>query len=333
MPDDPSQAPLAERYVARLKRRPWVAALLVIAAIVTGVAGFTDSAKKLVTTFQPPRAEDPRQQLVKLDLPFTQDAFVAAAARGDAAAVQLYLQAGMPVDELSPQHGTTALIAATRERREAVVKQLLAAKADQAKRPPGQSPALSVAASAGDVAMTTLLAEANPPPDVVKRAYVSAAADGQLATLQVMAPRVAATQGAVATEALWALAAVSHAGGASPEARATMAAFLLAAGADAQAVDDDGRRSTMLHRATYQGQLAVARVLLEKGAPVDPRDADGATPLWWIAGVGNLEMAQLLIAHHADVKTAAKDGTTAMARARYNEDDQMVALLRQHGAR
>lgn len=332
MPDAPTSAPLHERYIARLKQRRWVAVLLVFAAIVTGVAGFTDSAKKLVGLFQPGAVEDPRQRLVKLDQPFTPEAYIAAAARGDEAAVQLYLKSGMPVDELSAQ-GTTALIAAALAHRAAVVQQLLAAKADQSRRGPRQSAALSIAATSGDVALTRLLLDAGPDLDLVRRAYVSAAAAGQLATLQLVAQQLGAAQGPVATEALWALAAGQSVGSGSADARAAVATFLLSAGADAQAVEAEDKRSTVLHRAAYNGQAAVARVLLDRGAAVDPRDADGATPLWWVAGVGNVAMAKLLIEHHADAKAAAKDGTTVMARARYNRDDEMVTLLRQQGAR
>ncbi|OWQ47882.1 hypothetical protein CDL60_04610 [Roseateles noduli] len=335
MPDaapSTSSTPLHERYLARLKQRRGVAVLLVIAAIVTGVAGFTDSAKKLVALFQPEHVEDPRQQLVKLGQPFTQDGFVAAAARGDEAAVALYLKAAIPLNELSSED-MTALDAATKARRVPVVKQLLAAKADQSKWGPRQGPALSVATFAGDKELASLLLNANPALEVVKRAYVSAAAAGQLAMLQDLAPRLSAAQPQVATEALWALASGARWSHSKPEARAATATFLLAAGADAQAVDPEVRQMTVLHRATDSGELEVARVLLDKGAAVDPRDTDGATPLWLAAGVGKVDMAELLIAHGADAKVVAKDGASAMARARYNQDDKMIALLRQHGAR
>ncbi|RZI62531.1 MAG: ankyrin repeat domain-containing protein [Rubrivivax sp.] len=331
-PPPPPAPPLHERYLARLKQRRWVAVLLVIAAIVTGVAGFTDSAKKLVALFQPEPREDPRQQLVKLGQPLTQDAFVAAAARGDETAVRWYLQAAIPVNELSGQE-LTALDVATRAKRTAVVKQLLAAKADQSQWGPRVGPALSVAAFAGDEALTRLLLDANPAADVVKRAYVSAAAAGQFPMLQILAPRLGLSPGPVATEALWALAGGARESTAPSSARAATATFLIAAGADPRAVDPEVRNNTVLHRAADSGEKDVARVLLDQGVPVDPRDTGGATPLWWMAGVGNMEMAELLIEHHADVKAVAKDGTSVMARARYNRDDQMIALLRQHGAR
>ena len=332
MPEPAPTTPLHERYLARLKQPRWVAVLLVFAAIVTGLAGFTDSAKKLVGLFQTEHKEDPRQQLTKLGQPFTQDAFVAAAARGDEAAVQLYLQAAMPVDELSGQD-LTALDAATGARRIAVVKRLLAAKADQSRWGPRQGPALARAAAIGDEPLMRLLLDAGPAPEVVKRAYVSAAGAGQLAMLQILAPRLSGTQGQIATEALWALAGGPIERGAPSSARGPTATYLLAAGADGQAVDPEVRGATVLHRATYSGERDVARVLLDQGVPVDPRDADGATPLWWVAGIGKVEMAELLIEHRADVKVVAKDGSSAMARARYNRDDQMIALLRQHGAR
>jgi hypothetical protein len=122
--------------------------------------------------------------------------------------------------------------------------------------------------------------------------------------LQDLAPRVSAAQPKLATDALWAVASGARESVAPASARAATAVFLLAAGADAQAIDPEVRQSTVLHRAADSGELEVAPVLLDKGATVDPRDT-----------------------------VVAKDCTSAMARARYNRDDPMIALPRQHGAR
>ena len=55
-------------------------------------------------------------------------------------------------------------------------------------------------------------------------------------------------------------------------------AALLAQGADVAATDKQG--FTALHFACQQNRLDVTEVLLDAGAPVDPRDQWGNTPLW-----------------------------------------------------
>lgn len=49
-------------------------------------------------------------------------------------------------------------------------------------------------------------------------------------------------------------------------------------------------------------------------------------------GVGRREAAALLIDKGADVNAKANDGTTPLARAKSNNDKQMIALLLSHGA-
>ena len=65
---------------------------------------------------------------------------------------------------------------------------------------------------------------------------------------------------------------------------------------------------------------------------MNARDKDGATALWWTVGIGRREAAAVLIARGADVNAKANDGTTPLARAQYNNDKQMIALLLSHGA-
>jgi uncharacterized protein len=55
-------------------------------------------------------------------------------------------------------------------------------------------------------------------------------------------------------------------------------ARLISEGEDVAAVDD--ALFTPLHLACQQGHVAVARVLVAAGAPVDSRDSYGDTPLW-----------------------------------------------------
>ena len=60
------------------------------------------------------------------------------------------------------------------------------------------------------------------------------------------------------------------------------------------------RGAAPLHVATLHGQLAVARLLLDRGAVVDSRTVDGQTALHLAAGAGHVALAELLLDRGAD---------------------------------
>ncbi|WP_416980247.1 ankyrin repeat domain-containing protein [Streptomyces sp. T028] len=85
---------------------------------------------------------------------------------------------------------------------------------------------------------------------------------------------------------------------------------LLRAGADPAAPDADG--TTPLYTACVQGSAAVARRLLEAGAPPDAESAGlGAegTPLCAAACWGHTETVRVLLAHGADPALREDRGT------------------------
>lgn len=331
MPDAPTPLP-HEQFLDRLKRRRVIAIALAIAAVVGGVASFTDSAKKLVELVRPAKAADPREELARLGLPFTGDGFVVAAARGDDLAVKLYLDAGMKVDTTSPADGdTTALIEATRSHRVEVVKRLLAAHPDLSKRDRHRMQAFSLAASEGDLATMNLMLAINPDPALIRNAWGNAAVSGQLEALKLIAPRLSGELPALSTEALFQVAALDDAPTHAGQGRSEVAAWLLTQGADPRAVDN--KHWTPLHHAAYHGADDIAKQLLDRGAEIDARDPDGASPLWWAAGIGVVDTARLLLERGADARLVAKDGTSVIGRARYNKDEPMIAMLKERGAR
>jgi len=74
--------------------------------------------------------------------------------------------------------------------------------------------------------------------------------------------------------------------------------------ADVDAVDNN--HSTLLHRASYRGNVKFAQLLLERGANINARNKQGHTPLHLLVRLGDswassFDMIQLLLEHGADV--------------------------------
>ena len=80
---------------------------------------------------------------------------------------------------------------------------------------------------------------------------------------------------------------------------------MAAAAGNIEAVDEVNRADehgrTQLYNACWNGQVAVARLLLDKGAEVDRADKDGVTPLYIACRKGRVDAARLLLDNGADV--------------------------------
>lgn len=62
-----------------------------------------------------------------------------------------------------------------------------------------------------------------------------------------------------------------------------------------------------------------------------PGDMRGRTPLHWAAYEGRRDVAELLLAHHAEVNARTKAGETPLHVALGNNHKDAAELLRQHG--
>lgn len=91
---------------------------------------------------------------------------------------------------------------------------------------------------------------------------------------------------------------------------------------------------TALHFASYFGQPAAARVLIENGAAVDAVAANPTQvmPLHSAASARNLEAVRLLLEHGAPVNAPQQSGWVPIHAAAQNGDRPMVELLLKHGA-
>ena len=80
-------------------------------------------------------------------------------------------------------------------------------------------------------------------------------------------------------------------------------------GADVKAKNEWGK--TPLHWASCYNHIAIAKLLLERGADVGAK-VDGWTPLHWASYWNHIETAKLLLERGADVEAKDKWGDTPL---------------------
>jgi len=107
---------------------------------------------------------------------------------------------------------------------------------------------------------------------------------------------------------------------------------LLDAGADIHLKDKYGE--TSLHKAARNAHESTADILLEHGA--DPNDPDvfGLTPLHWAALNGHAPLAETLMIHHGDptVPNAYLDGLTPLDLARIMAYEEIIRIFENYRA-
>jgi uncharacterized protein len=103
--------------------------------------------------------------------------------------------------------------------------------------------------------------------------------------------------------------------------------ILLEHGADASAVARNPMKVMPLHSAASARNLALARALLERGAPVNARQTMGWAPLHAAAQNGDKAMAELLLEHGADPRAVNEEGLSAIDVAKKAGHAEVAALL------
>ena len=94
--------------------------------------------------------------------------------------------------------------------------------------------------------------------------------------------------------------------------------------------------ATPLHVASKCGHLEVARMLIERGASISPKDKGGCTPLHLASEKGHLEVVHMLIEHGADVSAQDRDGHAplhmAFRRVEWKWTAEVAYMLIERGA-
>ncbi len=112
-----------------------------------------------------------------------------------------------------------------------------------------------------------------------------------------------------------------------------LAELLIAKGADINAKANGGW--TPLHSAAWEGQREIAEVLIANGAAINAKETEcGRTPLHWAALMGHKEVVEVLIAKGADINAKDNGGVTVLqAVILYSNHDAIAELLRKAGAK
>jgi uncharacterized protein len=107
---------------------------------------------------------------------------------------------------------------------------------------------------------------------------------------------------------------------------------LLSQGVDPNAaVDKSG--ITALMQAASIGDTGIVKLLVNKGANVNARAEQlGITALMNAAAFGDVEMVRFLIDKGTDIHTKDTEGLTALSQAKVAKKEDIVDLLKTHGA-
>ena len=287
-----------------------------------------------------PGAQTPAQRLLD------------ASARGDAAAVEALLGAGVhPNVAAADAHGGLhPLHLAAREGHTSIVELLLQNGVDVNAATASGRTALHYAAQRGRVEVARLLldrganvkAETAAEPDEDDFGSCQplhlAAYHGHAAVVELLLQRGADANAEAFAAWYWDSAgltplhfAVATLGGWSAEEQSLVVArVLLDAGALIDAADSNGWQA--LHFAAYDGSLELVQYLLDRGADVNAATLEGDTALYISAHDDSLELPRLLLDRGADVNAATAGGCTALHVAAYYGRLELARLLLDRGA-
>ncbi|MDX2226224.1 MAG: ankyrin repeat domain-containing protein [Verrucomicrobiae bacterium] len=220
--------------------------------------------------------------------------------------------------------GQTSLMAAVAKKRKAVVKKLLAAKADvHAADESGATP-LRFACIVGDAEMAGILLEAGAKPDVLDQkgfsCLMSAIQGNHPGVVRVLLEKGADPNQKMEGDVdMMALAAFLG--------RDEIIPLLAAKGAKPDTFDS--KKKSPLMSAAWEGRASTLKVLLAQGATLNLANADGETALMFAAYRGKDEAVRVLLEAGADASLRDRFGRDAAASARQGGFTGLAELLSQ----
>ncbi len=262
-----------------------------------------------------------REELARIPLPYTSDAFIESAKNGDLATVKLFLTAGMDpnakVGELgavgNASSGWTALMYAAAAGQIKMVETLLKSKANiNAGLPP--------AAWNNRKEVVRLLLDHGANTQAINDAFLSAARAGHLDILHMLVKRGADKN--LANEALRLAASGVPTGSSSSASEVdqnSVIHFLLELGADTNAKDDEGWTALPTAVNADTGRASVVQTLLDAGADINAKcTCTGYLGGGWTALMiavhknDRKAMVDMLLAQGADPSLANNQGATPL---------------------
>ena len=102
---------------------------------------------------------------------------------------------------------------------------------------------------------------------------------------------------------------------------------LIKRGADIKAKNGDG--VTILHHASWLGDIEITKECLESGISANIQDVSGESPLHWAVDGNKIDTAKILIEQGANVNAKRNDNRTVLF---YAKTEEMKSLLTEHGA-
>jgi hypothetical protein len=252
-----------------------------------------------------------RQELERLNIPFTNEQFLQRMNSCDAVAVEHFLDAGMDAN-LTDSSGNPLLIAAISKGCVSVIEALLKHGADPNSKNNDEVPksALAIAAGAGQAEIVKLLLEygtdVNKPFGVGTTPLIEASRKRQLEVVRILLQN-GANVNAEDKNGFTPLLSVRFSSSEDPD----LIEALLDAGANPNVAITNGR--TALHFASFSGQMESAELLLQHGARINAKEDDGEAPLMYAAFNGSPRLVALLLKSGADANMKNDSGETALS--------------------
>jgi len=303
---------LTEKWMGRLQRNRLVAVLILVSTVVIAAATLTDSLKNLVGLFDQPSPEEARLKLAGMQVDFTPEAFLKAAEAGDLVLVNLFITGGMdPSLAKYASNGPMPLFYAARENHPDVVEALL--KAGAVVTGPGNY-ALAGAVHSGNTALLKQLLKTPVQPADLVGALTEG---GNREMLEILVAHGADVRkdGAEALRF-------------SPDEEAR--AYLRAHGADINAKDAAGK--TLAERLDFNGiSLDTVQRLVAAGADLNTPTREGEKLIHNFAARVFVPGLQLLLDHGADVNAKDAQGHTPLYHASRHHATEAMRLLASRG--